>query len=69
MNNVKDKTAKLIFGMIAVFALWATIKDCQFDAPPLQPVVTKKTPASSGSLLARTEFSPFSRTDDLAGRC
>lgn len=68
MNQVKGKTVKLIFGIIAVLATWVSIKDCRFDPPPLQPVVTKKAPASSGTLLARAEFLPFFRTDDLAGR-
>lgn len=69
MSNVKGNTVRLIFGIIAAFAIWTAVKDCQFDAPPLQPVVTKKIPASSGSLLARAELLPLFRTDDLASRC
>ena len=69
MSNVKGNAVKLIFGIIAVSAIWATGKSCQFEAIPLQPVVTKKIPQSSGSLLARAELLPHFRTDDLARRC
>lgn len=70
MSNVKGNAVRLIFGIVAMFAIWATIKDCRFDAPPpLQPVVTKKIPSSSGSLLARADLLPLFWTDDLAGHC